>query len=193
MFAALWLLGSMVLDYLTPKELTVYMIAAATAPAVIGTGLSYYLRFPKIDFVLILATLWLVAALTIEWISPVPLPSFLIGAALAPALIVGAILHWAPLPLRRAFRFIELHVIWSLSGHSGHRLSRTNQARQRRNLLRRDLPRCRRRVGEIGRQLRISRLGIPHRFLLHRPVAADAIRQREQFDRGIQRQRRKHR
>jgi hypothetical protein len=94
MFAALWLLGSMVLDYLTPKELTVYMIAAATAPAVIGTGLCYYLKFPKIDFVLILATLWLVAALTIEWISPVPLPGFLIGAALAPALIVGAILHW---------------------------------------------------------------------------------------------------
>src|SRR5580693_7728764 len=63
MFAALWLLGSMVLDYLTPKELTVYMIAAATAPAVIGTALSYYLRFPQIDFLLILATLWLVAAL----------------------------------------------------------------------------------------------------------------------------------
>ena len=94
MFAALWLLGSMVLDYLTPKELTVYMIAAATAPAVIGTALSYYLRFPTIDFVLILATLWLIAALTIEWISPVPLPSFMMGAALAPALIVGAILHW---------------------------------------------------------------------------------------------------
>jgi hypothetical protein len=94
MFAALWLLGSMVLDYLTPKELTVYMIAAATAPAVIGTALCYYLKFPKIDFVLILATLWLVAALTIEWISPVPLPGFLIGAAVAPALIVGAILHW---------------------------------------------------------------------------------------------------
>ena len=92
MFAALWLLGSMVLDYLTPKELTVYMIAAATAPAVIGTALSYYLKFPPIDFMLILATLWLVAALTIEWISPVPLPGFLIGAAVAPALIVGAIL-----------------------------------------------------------------------------------------------------
>jgi hypothetical protein len=94
MFAALWLLGSMVLDYLTLKELTVYMIAAAIAPAVVGTALSYYLRFPTIDFVLILATLWLVAALTIELISPVPLPSFIIGAALAPALIVGAILHW---------------------------------------------------------------------------------------------------
>jgi hypothetical protein len=94
MFAALWLLGSMVLDYLTPKELTVYMIAAATAPAVIGTGLSYYLRFPTIDFMLILTTLWLVAVLTMEWISPVPLPGFLIGAAFAPVLIVGAILHW---------------------------------------------------------------------------------------------------
>jgi hypothetical protein len=94
MFAALWLLGSMVLDALTPAELTVYMIAAATAPAVIGSALAYYLRFPRIDFVMILATLWLVAALTIEWISPVPLPGFMIIAALAPALIVGAILHW---------------------------------------------------------------------------------------------------
>ena len=27
MYAALWLLGSMMLDYLTPKEFTVYMIA----------------------------------------------------------------------------------------------------------------------------------------------------------------------
>jgi len=78
----------------TPKELTVYMIAAASAPAVIGTALSYYLRFPQIDFMLISTTLWLVAALTMEWISPVPLPVFLIGAALAPSLIVGAILHW---------------------------------------------------------------------------------------------------
>jgi hypothetical protein len=94
MFAALWLLGSIVLDYLTPKELTIYMIAAATAPAVIGTGVAYYLRFPRIDFVMILTTLWLVAALAIEWISPVPLPEFMIGAALAPALVVGAVLHW---------------------------------------------------------------------------------------------------
>ena len=69
MFAALWLLGSMVVDLLTPKELTVYMIAAATAPAVIGTELCYYLQFPKIDFAVIFATLWLVAAVAIEWIS----------------------------------------------------------------------------------------------------------------------------
>ena len=43
---------------------------------------------------MIMATLWLVAVLIIELISPVPLPGFLIAAALAPALIVGAILHW---------------------------------------------------------------------------------------------------
>jgi hypothetical protein len=41
MFGVLWLLGSMVIYLLTPKELTVYMIAAATAPAVISTGLFY--------------------------------------------------------------------------------------------------------------------------------------------------------
>ena len=105
MFSALWLLGSMVIDYLTPKELTVYMIAAAIAPAVIGTALSYYLRFPTIDFVLILATLWLVAALTIVWISPVSLPGYLIGAAVAPALIVGAILIW------HRYRSNDQHVV----------------------------------------------------------------------------------
>jgi hypothetical protein len=94
MFAALWLLGSMVVDLLTPKELTVYMIAAASAPAVIGTGLCYYLRFPRMDFAMIFATLWLVASLMVELISPVRLPNFIIAAALAPALVVGAILHW---------------------------------------------------------------------------------------------------
>src|SRR6266852_3671859 len=94
MFAALWRVGSMVVDLLTPKELTVYMIAAASAPAAIGTGLCYYLRFPRIDFAVIFATLWLVAAVAIEWISPTPLPNFIIAAALAPALIVGVILHW---------------------------------------------------------------------------------------------------
>ena len=46
MFAALWLLGSMVVDLLTPNELTIYMIAAATAPAFIGAGLCYYLQVP---------------------------------------------------------------------------------------------------------------------------------------------------
>jgi hypothetical protein len=94
MFGVLWLLGSMVIDVLTPKELTVYMIAAATAPTVIGIGLCYYLQFPMIEFATISATLWLVAAIAIEWISPKPLPSYVVGAALVPVLIVGAVLHW---------------------------------------------------------------------------------------------------
>ena len=94
MFGVLWLLGSMVIDVLTPKELTVYMIAAATAPAVIVVGLCYYLQFPMIDFAMILATFWLAAAVAIGWISPKPLPSFIIAGALAPALIAGAVLHW---------------------------------------------------------------------------------------------------
>ena len=94
MFGVLWLLGSMVVDVLTPNELTVYMIAAATAPAVIVVGLCYYLRFPMIDFTMILATFWLATAVAIGWISPKPLPSFIIAGALAPAVIAGAVLHW---------------------------------------------------------------------------------------------------
>ena len=34
------LLGSMVLDFVTPRELTIYMIAAATAPAINTNGCS---------------------------------------------------------------------------------------------------------------------------------------------------------
>jgi len=94
MFAALWLLGSMVLDYLTPKELTVYMIAAATAPTLIAIGLCYYLQFPMIDFTMISAAFWLVATIAVEWISPKPLPAYIIAGALVPVLIVGAVLHW---------------------------------------------------------------------------------------------------
>ena len=94
MFGVLWLLGSMVIDVLTPKELTVYMIAATTAPAVVVVGLCYYLQFPMIDFTTILAAFWLAAAVAIGWISPKPLPAFIIGGALIPALIAGAVLHW---------------------------------------------------------------------------------------------------
>ena len=94
MFGVLWLLGSMVIDVLTPRELTVYMIAAATAPTVIAIGLCYYLKFPMIDFTMILATFWLATAVAIGWMSPKPLPSFIIAGALAPALIAGAVLHW---------------------------------------------------------------------------------------------------
>ena len=46
MFAALWLLGSMVVDLLTPNELTIYMIAAATAPAFIGALFAITFKSP---------------------------------------------------------------------------------------------------------------------------------------------------
>jgi hypothetical protein len=94
MFGVLWLLGSMVIDVLAPKELTVYMIAAATAPTVIAIGLCYYLQFPMIDFAMISAAFWLVAAIAIEWISPKPLPAYFIAGALVPVVIVSAVLHW---------------------------------------------------------------------------------------------------
>ena len=44
-------------------------------------------------------------------------------------------------------------------------------------LLRRQLPRRRRRVDEIGGQLRVARFRIRYRFLLHRAVTADAVGQ----------------
>lgn len=41
-------IGSMVADLLTPRELTIWMIAAATAPAFIGAGLCYYFQVPRL-------------------------------------------------------------------------------------------------------------------------------------------------
>src|SRR5436190_23046010 len=62
------------------------------------------------------------------------------------------------------------------------------------SLFRCDLPRYRRRrIGEVLRQLRVTRLGVLHRFLLHRPETADAIRQRKNLDRSVERERREHR
>ena len=101
MFLALWLLGSMVVDILTPKELTVYLIAAATGPAAFGTAICYWLRIPKVDFAMIITVLWLVASMAIELISPVPLPDYMIPGALVPPMIVGAALHWHRYRLRR--------------------------------------------------------------------------------------------
>ena len=50
MFAAIWLLASMVLDAVTPKELTAVMIAIAIGPAVVITAVFYYLRCSRLDF-----------------------------------------------------------------------------------------------------------------------------------------------
>src|SRR3982074_1354044 len=54
-----------------------------------------------------------------------------------------------------------------------------------RSLLRCDLPRRRRRADEVGGQLRVAHLGVLHRLLLHRTIAANTIRQRPQLHRGV--------
>jgi hypothetical protein len=77
MFAALWLLASMVLDALTPKELTAVMIGIAIGPAVVITAVFYYLRCPRTDFAVMFAALWL-----------------LIVLGFVPALLIGSVLHW---------------------------------------------------------------------------------------------------
>ena len=89
MFVSLWLLASMIVDAATPKELTVYMIAAVTAPAVAALAVLYWRGIPKQDFAIVFATLWLVVAIILELISPRPLPPLTIVIAGAPLLIVG--------------------------------------------------------------------------------------------------------
>ena len=49
--------------YFDPKELTVYLIAAATGPAAFGTAICYFLRVPKVDFAMIVMALWLVTSM----------------------------------------------------------------------------------------------------------------------------------
>jgi hypothetical protein len=90
MFVSLWLLASMIVDAATPKELTVYMIAAVTAPAVV----LYWRGIPKQDFAIVFATLWLAVAIILELISPRPLPPLTIVIAGAPLLIVGCAIYF---------------------------------------------------------------------------------------------------
>jgi hypothetical protein len=94
MFASLWLLASMIIDIATPKELTVYMIGAATAPATVITALLYWLRVPRLDFAVSSTTLWLVSGMVIELITPKPLSPFIALAAFAPMAIVGIVIHF---------------------------------------------------------------------------------------------------
>ena len=102
MFGSLWLLTSMLIDAVTPKELTVYMIGAAIAPATAVSAILYWLRVPTIDFAVIFATLWMVSVMVLEFITPEPLSPLMPAIALAPMVIVGMainLLHWLrPIP-----------------------------------------------------------------------------------------------
>ncbi|MGY4629668.1 hypothetical protein [Bradyrhizobium sp. USDA 4486] len=94
MFAALWLLAAMVLDALTPKELTAVMIGIAIGPAIVITAVFYYLRCPRTDFAVMFAALWLISDIAMAFISPTQLPHFLIALGFLPALLIGLVLHW---------------------------------------------------------------------------------------------------
>jgi hypothetical protein len=94
MFACLWLLASMVVDVLTPKELTVYAIGAALAPATVISALLYWLGVPRIDFAVCFSVLWMVSGMVLELISPQPLSPYMIVVALLPILVVGIAIHF---------------------------------------------------------------------------------------------------
>ena len=94
-FGALWLLAAMLIDALTPKELTVYMAGAVLAPAIIIGALFYHRRSPPTDLAITLAVLWLVAVMVLEWITPKPISPYFIAAAVVPAVMVGAWIHGA--------------------------------------------------------------------------------------------------
>jgi uncharacterized membrane protein len=94
MFAAIWLLASMVLDAVTPKELTAVMIAIAIGPAVVITAVFYYLRCPRTDFAVMFAALWLISDIAIAFISPKELPHWLFALGFVPAVLIGIVLHW---------------------------------------------------------------------------------------------------
>jgi hypothetical protein len=94
MFASLWLLASMVIDAITPQELSVYMIAATTAPAIAILAVLYWRRVSRFDFAIALATLWLATWIVLELISPKPLSLLLAVAAAVPLLAVGAVINF---------------------------------------------------------------------------------------------------
>jgi hypothetical protein len=93
MSGALWLLAAMLIDVLTPKELTAFMVGEALAPAVIVGAVFYHMKLPGPDLAISLATLWLVSVMVIEWITPTPISPYFMTAAVAPAIVVGAWLH----------------------------------------------------------------------------------------------------
>lgn len=94
MFGGLWLLASMVIDAATPKELSVYMIGAAIAPATAISATLYWLRVPRTDFAVIFATLWMISVMVLELITPKPLSPLMVLIAFVPLVIVGIVLNF---------------------------------------------------------------------------------------------------
>jgi len=102
MSGALWLLAAMLIDALTPKELTALMVGAVIAPAVIVGAVLYHLKLPGPDLAISLATLWMISVMAVEWITPKPISPYFLIAAVAPSILVGAWLHGSAKWRRRA-------------------------------------------------------------------------------------------
>ena len=94
MFASLWLLASMVIDAITPPELTIYTIAATIAPSIIILALLYWKRVSRFDFTVALVTLWMATWIVLELISPKPMSLLLAVAAAVPLLAVGGVVNF---------------------------------------------------------------------------------------------------
>jgi hypothetical protein len=93
MFVSLWLLASMVLDAVTPKELSVYLIGAAIAPATAISAALYWLRVPTLDFAVVFATVWMVSEMVLELVTPSPLSPVMSIVAVGPLVIVGIVIN----------------------------------------------------------------------------------------------------
>jgi hypothetical protein len=94
MSVSLWLLASMVIDVLTPKELTIYMIGAAIAPAIVIVAVLYWKRFPNLDLMIVFGVLWMVTGIALELITPKPLSPYATAIALAPLVMIGAAINF---------------------------------------------------------------------------------------------------
>ena len=94
MFASLWLLASMVIDAITPPELTVYTIGATIAPAIVVMAVLYLKRISRFDFAVAVATLWMVTWIVLELVSPKPMSLLLAMVAILPLLAVGAVVNF---------------------------------------------------------------------------------------------------
>ena len=104
MFGSLWLLASMLIDVLTPKELTAYMIGAAIAPFIAILAVLYWKRVPWLDFSIAFGALWMTAGIVLELITPKALSLFAVVIALAPLVVIGVVIHfqrWRRLRPRR--------------------------------------------------------------------------------------------
>lgn len=93
MFMSLWLLATMAIDVLTPKELTAWIIGPAIAPAVTALAILHYKRVPIFDFAVAFATLWMASWIALEIVTPTPLSLLVVVIAAAPLVVTGVIVN----------------------------------------------------------------------------------------------------